>query len=230
MFTGLVQGIGQVLAVRAHEGDAGGVRLTIQPRWDVHVSILEAGESISVSGACLTLASDPRNPGALEFDAIPETLLRTTLGSLRPGARVNLERSLRASDLMGGHAVQGHVDGTGIVEQVRAGSDWRVWIRPETREAADAHDPSEGDFMRSVVPKGSICVDGVSLTVAGVTGSPPHVFHVALIPTTLTRTTLADLNPGDRVNLESDATVRTIVHYLRHYARDRGDGRAEARP
>jgi len=214
MFTGLVQGVGRVAGVdRRH----GGMRLIVEPRWDVPEPTLEPGESISISGVCLTLVSPPgarAHTGPLAFDVVPETLSKTVLAGLEVGAHVNLERSLRASDLMGGHGVQGHVDGIGTVERIQSGEDWRVWIRPE---------PADEDFMRFVIPKGAICVDGVSLTIAGVTGSPPRVFQVALIPTTLARTTLSDLKPGDRVNLESDVIVRTVVHTLRHF----GMGRAE---
>jgi riboflavin synthase len=220
MFTGLVQGVGRVRGVEMR-GASGPARLTIDPRWDVPVGTLEAGESISVSGVCLTLVGDAggrSHEGPLAFDVVQETLDRTTLGGLLPGARVNLERSLRASDLMGGHGVQGHIDGIGTVERVQTGSDWRVWVRPEVDDERPA-------FMQFVVPKGSICVDGVSLTIAGVTGNPPKLFDVALIPTTLARTTLGDLRPGDRVNLESDVVVRTIVHYLRHYGGGDTSGR-----
>ncbi|QYU70595.1 riboflavin synthase [Leptolyngbya sp. 15MV] len=217
MFTGIVQAVGRVLETHPRSGDAGGVRLVVEPRWDVAPSALEPGESVAVSGVCLTLAQEPhhRERGLLAFDIIRETLARTSLGSLAPGRSVNLERSLRPTDLMGGHVVQGHVDAMGTVERVAPGDDWRLWIRPDPPAP-----PSDDDLMQYVVPKGSIAIEGVSLTVAGVDHDPagrPAIFHVALIPTTLERTTLAHLRPGDRVNLESDVMARTVVHWLRHF-------------
>lgn len=203
MFTGLVQAMGTVAAAE-RRGGAGGVRFLIDPRGWSHRPVV--GESICVSGCCLTLAEPPEATGGrLAFDAIPETLAKTTLGRLKEGAAVNLERSLRASDLMGGHLVQGHVDGVGTMERVDAGEDYRITIRP----------PAE--LMPYIVPKGSICVDGVSLTVARVDPGA-GVFGVALIPTTLALTTLGGARAGDRCNLEADITAKTIVHYLRHWA------------
>jgi len=196
MFTGLVQGVGAVAESRAN---AAGLRLTIDPRDWPHRPA--AGDSIAVSGVCLTLAAPVGGDGRLAFDVVSETLTKTTLGRLRPGSRVNLERSLAAADLMGGHFVQGHVDGVGTVEHVQTGGDWRVRIRPPAELAA------------YIVPKGSVTVEGVSLTIAGT--DPSGTFEVALIPTTLARTTLGELRPGAGVNIESDVIARTVVHYLR---------------
>jgi riboflavin synthase len=196
MFTGLVQAMGEVIEVQT--GPAG-LRLRIQsPGWTP-----TEGDSICVSGVCLT-QSGPSTGGVMTFTAIPETLAATTLGSLRPGHRVNLERSLAVGDLMGGHTVQGHIDAIGTVDGVHPSPDDRLVIRPPV------------GFMKFVVPKGSIAVDGVSLTIAAV---QPDTFTIALIPTTLERTTLAALKPGDRCNLESDILARTIVHYLQHFRR-----------
>lgn len=201
MFTGLVQAVGKIAEVRG--GSA--TRLIIDPGgWDHHP---EAGESISVSGCCLTLAASPSGAadGCLEFDVVAETLSRTTLGGCRAGSAVNLERSLRAADLLGGHFVQGHVDGVGVVQQVQTGFDYRVAVRPPA------------DLMPFITPKGSIAVDGVSLTIAAL-DPRAGTFEVALVPTTLARTTLSALHPGDRVNLEADTLAKTIVHWVRHFA------------
>lgn len=196
MFTGLVQAMGEV--IEAQTGPAG-LRLRIQsPGWTP-----ADGDSISVSGVCLT-QSGPSSGGILTFTAVPETLAATTLGTLRPGGRVNLERSMAVGDLMGGHSVQGHIDAVGTVERVQPAPDYRIFIRPPAA------------FMKFVVPKGSIAVDGVSLTIAGV---EPATFNIALIPTTLAKTTVSALKPGDPCNLESDILARTIVHYLEHFRR-----------
>lgn len=209
MFTGLIQAIGTVVAINRTPV---GVRLEIDPgSWDHQPTL---GESIAVSGCCLTLAEAEARRGGqrvLAFDVVPETLAKATLGGWRPGSRVNLERSLRASDLIGGHFVQGHIEGVGRVERIQQDPEWRVRILPPV-ETADA-----------IVPKGSIAVDGVSLTVAACKGpaepSPSHAwFDVALIPTTLRLTTLALLREGDPVNIETDMMARSVLHYLRHKA------------
>lgn len=173
MFTGIVERLGRV--VRA------GRRMSIDTSWPD----LAPGESISVSGVCLTVA---RIEGARAgFDVVPETMRKTTLGSLRPGEAVNLERALRAGDRLGGHVVQGHVDGTGVV--VQAGATLRV----RTPLAAQ------------LVPKGSVAVDGVSLTVVEA-GSDE--FSIALIPTTRRLTTLGRVKRGSRVNVELDVLLK----------------------
>lgn len=204
MFTGLVQAIGVVVTA---ERTAAGARLEIDPGGWLHRPAL--GESICVSGCCLTVAEPPAAPGgALAFDVVYETLEMTTLGTFRAGTRVNLERSLTAADLLGGHMVQGHVEGVGTVERVKRGDEWRVRVRPPT------------GLMEFIVPKGSVTVDGVSLTVAAVdpgrSGSGGW-FEVALIPTTLRLTTLGELSEGSRCNLETDIIARTVVHWLRAY-------------
>lgn len=208
MFTGLVQAVGRVVSVTpsgspgiGHElGGAGlGSRIEIDPgAWD-HAP--RVGDSICVSGCCLTIAQAPAEDGHFIFDAVRETLSRTTLGSLRPGTGVNLEHAVRADTLMGGHFVQGHVEGLGRVTRVtRTPGDWRVEIEPA------------GDLMDATIPKGSIAVEGVSLTVARVEGNR---FEIALIPTTLAATTLAQLREGDSVNIETDMLARAAVHALR---------------
>lgn len=204
MFTGLVETTARV--VRIDPTDAG-VRLVIDPGDWAHRPA--PGESIAVSGCCLTVAAlGPDRAGSgpeLGFDAIPETLAKTILGGLGPGSRVNLEHSLRADSLLGGHFVQGHVDGVGEVVGVETEGEYRVRVRPPA------------DLMRFVAPKGSVSIDGVSLTIADLSADDGW-FEVALIPTTLEVTTLSGLKPGSRVNLEADILAKTVVHHLEHYA------------
>lgn len=199
MFTGIVQAVGRVDSLTPI---AAGLRLRIDPQGWAHRP--EPGESIAVNGVCLTCHARPDDLPMLVFDAVPETLTRTTLGTLGVGSRVNLERSLRADSLLSGHLVQGHVDALGMVERIVREPEWRVRIR------------TPGSLMPLVVPKGSIAVDGVSLTIAS---SDParSAFEVALIPTTLERTTLSGLVEGAHVNLETDIVARTVLHALAHY-------------
>jgi riboflavin synthase len=221
VFTGLVQAVGRIVSPPAPgaSGSNKPLRLLVDPgAWQHRPG---PGDSIAVSGCCLTLAapvdSHGNTPGTLAFDVVPETLAKTCLGALlaRPdpaARRVNLEHAVTASTLMGGHFVQGHVDGVGQVERVTTAEGHRVRVRPPP------------DLMPYLAPKGSICIDGVSLTIAGLGGATPgHPnaaptwFEVALIPATLELTTLADLAEGDPVNLEADILAKTIVHYLRHF-------------
>ena len=189
MFTGLVREVGEVVSV---EHDGGGVRLAV--RSPITAADAAVGDSVAISGVCLTVVEAP--DGVVVFDAVPETLARTTLELLRPGARVNVEPALRAGDPLGGHYVQGHVDGVGTVRSVEPEGDaTRVWF--------DA--PSE--ILRYAVEKGSITVDGTSLTVAALGGD---AFAVALVPHTLRATTLGHLEAGDRVNLEVDVLAKYV--------------------
>lgn len=209
MFTGLVQAMGTIERL---EPSATGCRLVIDASgWDHRPS---AGDSVAVSGCCLTAVGDSTGEGRLTFDAIPETLAKTTLGGWAAGDRVNLEHSVTASTLMGGHVVQGHVDGVGRVVHVVTEGEWRVRI-----------EVPEG-MMRYATPKGSVCIDGVSLTIAD-----QHVserwLEVALIPETLERTTLDTLAAGDGVNVEMDVLSKTVVHHLDNYFKNnRVDSRA----
>jgi len=199
MFTGLVQAVGSVVSAGREMDRA---ELWIDPGdWDHRP---EHGESICISGCCLSLVERGAT-GNLLFHAVPETLAKTTLSGFTAGRRVNLERSLRASDLLGGHLVQGHVDGVGVVEAVGTEGEYRVRVR-----ASEA-------MREYLVPKGSICMDGVSLTIAAL-APEQGIFEVALIPVTLGATTLGELRAGDPVNLETDAIAKTVVHYLRHFA------------
>lgn len=192
MFTGIVECVGTIAQPRPVPG---GRRLRIDVPW---AGECQLGASVSVSGVCLTIAAvDARS---LEFDVVAETIDKSTLGSKRVGDRVNLERSLRAGDRLDGHFVQGHVDGTATVEGVQSSAkEWVTRLEPQPQ------------LLPYIIPKGSIAIDGVSLTVAALDGA---TFSVALIPTTLEQTTLSSLKAGDRVNVESDIIARTIVHHL----------------
>jgi riboflavin synthase len=185
MFTGLVQTTGTIAAVE--DG-----RLSVRTPAPLE---LAEGDSVAVNGVCLT-ATGVNGGGGFDADVMPETLRRTALGALGEGDLVNLELALRAGDPLGGHMVQGHVDGTGSVESVREEGNARV-----VRIAA------EPEVLRYVVEKGSIAVDGVSLTVAAVDGAG---FEVSLIPETLERTTLGEAVPGRAVNLEVDVLAKYV--------------------
>lgn len=182
--------------------------------WPCGARGVVAGDSICVSGVCLTVADLDGHGGVrrLAFDVIPETLARSSLGARRVGERVNLEPAVTAQQPMGGHFMQGHVDGVGEVVAVQNDPrDWRVSVRV-----------SEG-FVAWLVPKGSIAVDGVSLTLAKVQGD---TFEIALIPTTLEHTTLDRLAVGDAVNLEGDVVVKAVVANLSRLPQGLGKGKA----
>jgi riboflavin synthase len=188
MFSGIVARVGTVERV---ERGAKGLRLLVRAGF---APAPELGASVAVNGVCLTV--DRLDGDRLEFVAVPETVSRTTLGALEAGSRVNLERALRVGDELGGHWVQGHVDGVGTVTTVeRAGQDVRVTI-----EAPEA-------VRRFLAEKGSVSVDGMSLTVAA-WRSP--AFTVALIPYTLEHTIASDYRAGTRVNLEADLIARYL--------------------
>jgi riboflavin synthase len=197
MFTGLITDIGVVERISPR---AGGVRLVIRPS-ALPVDDLALGESIASSGACLTVVE--RGAGLVAFDAVPETLARTVIGGWRPGTRVNLERALRLSDRLGGHLVAGHVDAVGEV----------LARRPEG-QGARLTISLPASLAPLVAEKGSIAVDGVSLTVAA---AGRDRFEVALIPETLARTTLGEAAPGRPVNLEADVLARQVAR-LREFA------------
>ena len=202
MFTGIVAGTGKVLrAERTRQG----LRLVVRTPFRG----VKRGESVCVAGCCLTAVA--ARTGVLGFELMPETLRRTKFGRLRPGDRVNLERSLRFGDRLSGHFVQGHVDGLGTVVRVQAGKDYRVDIE------------APASVARFVLRKGSIAVDGVSLTVAEVRTArrrqglrtEPARFSVALIPETLRVTTLGRLRAGDRAHLEADVLGKYVLRILR---------------
>jgi riboflavin synthase len=194
MFTGIVEKTVRVIGV------ADGPmfrRLTLPLPWQD----VEPGQSIAVNGVCLTIAEAGK--GEAQFDVIQETLSRTNLGVLGQGDEVHLERSLRAGDAIDGHFVQGHVDGTGpLVEQVASEREWRLAVQ------------CPDHLVKYIVPKGSIAMDGVSMTIAALRGS---IFEVALIPTTLTVTTLGRRPIGWPFNLEADILSKTVVSYLERF-------------
>jgi riboflavin synthase len=184
LFTGLVAGKGVVRGL-AHG------RVEVETPLAAELS---PGDSVAVNGVCLTATE--RDNGAFAAEVMPETLRRTSLAPLATGDEVNLELPLRASDRLGGHIVQGHVDGTGTIESVDGDGNSRV-LRIE----------AAAELLRYVVEKGSIAVDGVSLTVSGVND---HAFEVSLIPETLERTTLGAAAPGRTVNLEVDVLAKYV--------------------
>lgn len=198
MFTGLIQAVGEVSRI---ERTPQGARLSIRPgAWSHRPA---PGDSIAVDGCCLTVAGfEPAGAAAAWcFDAVAETLSKTTLGDRRAGDRVNLEHACRADTLLGGHLVQGHVDGVAeVIDARRDPADWRVRLRPPT------------GLMECIVPKGSVALDGVSLTIAA---AGPDWFEVALIPATLEKTTLARLDRGARCNIETDMIAKAVVNWLR---------------
>lgn len=193
MFTGIVEELGTVTAL---ERDADSARLTVHG--PLVTSDTEHGASIAVNGVCLTVTD--HGDGAFAVDVMAETLSRTSLGALRLGDRVNLERAMAASSRFGGHVVQGHVDGTAAITAREPGERWEVvrFTLPP-------------DLAPYLVEKGSITVDGVSLTVVDITDD---TFSVSLIPTTLALTTLGTKRVGDLVNLEVDVLAKYVERLL----------------
>jgi riboflavin synthase len=193
VFTGIVRERGTVAAI---DGGEAGVRLRIDaPETAAQATV---GDSVAINGVCLTVTE--RHGTSLSFDAVPETLSRTALGRLAAGSAVNLEPALRAGEPLGGHYVQGHVDGVGRVRSIEPEGDG-LRLAVET--------PAE--LLRYCVEKGSITVEGVSLTIAALRD---HGFEVALIPHTLAETTLATLAPGDPVNLEADVLAKYVERLI----------------
>ena len=196
MFTGIVEELGTVAAVE-DQGDA--VRITIAA-----TTVLEdvaLGDSVSVNGCCLTVSTvSTTRPASFTADVMRETLVKTAVGELTTGDRVNLERAVTPTTRLGGHIVQGHVDGTGAVRRRTHSEHW---------ELVEVEAPTE--LLRYLVPKGSITVDGISLTVVDVLADG---FTVSLIPETLARTTLGFRQPGDRVNLEADVIAKHVERLL----------------
>ena len=198
MFTGIVEELGEVVSVEHLGGTA---RITV--RGPQVTADARHGDSIAVNGTCLTVTA--LSGSDFTADVMAETLCRTGLGGLAPGSPVNLERSLRVGDRLGGHMVQGHVDGVGTVTSRVSGDRWdvvRITVPP--------------GLARYLVEKGSVAVDGVSLTVSalGGTGEQPW-FEVSLIPATLAATTLGRVQPGASVNLEADVIGKYVERMLR---------------
>lgn len=190
VFTGIVQGVGTVEQFEGH-------RLTVRHNDVWPGDAVELGESVAIDGCCLTVVESAGQE--LAFDLSNETLALTCLGSLVPGSTVNLERAMKASDRLGGHIVQGHVDCTGEVVSVEKSPDsWFVTVAVQTG----------GQYL---APKGSICVSGVSLTIVE---PNDHSFQVHLIPHTVAVTTIAGWLPGTRVNIEFDALAKHVERLL----------------
>jgi riboflavin synthase len=192
MFTGIVKELGQVESIDRSDD---GARLRIRAEL---ASELAEGDSVSVNGACLTATA--AGGGAFEADVMHQTLSLTTLGELEPSSPVNLELALRATDRLGGHVVQGHVDGTGTVAEL-ADDGFARRLRVELPD----------ELLPYVVERGSIAIEGVSLTVAEL---EDPVVEVSLIPETLERTTLGRAEPGDRLNVECDVLARYVKRQL----------------
>jgi riboflavin synthase len=203
MFTGIVEDLGEVEAIEHLEDSA-----RIHIRSAKVTQDAQIGDSIAVNGVCLTVTSflgnppdgGPLTPRGFIADVMGETLRRSSLKEIAPGAKVNLERSVRLTDRLGGHLVQGHVDGTGTILARTPSAHWdvvRVWIPP--------------GLARYVAEKGSVTVDGISLTVSAV---GPDWFEVSLIPETLKRTTLGTRSPGEAVNLEVDVIAKYVEKLL----------------
>ena len=198
MYTGIVEELGEVVGV---ERLADAARITV--RGPLVTSDASHGDSLSINGVCLTVTG--AQDGTFTADVMLETLNRSCLGDLRPGSPVNLERPMRLDGRLGGHMVQGHVDGTGAVVSRRHGEYWDV-----VRVSLPA------GLARYVVEKGSVSVDGVSLTIVATGEDPPGQpwFEVSLIPETLSRTTLGRKQPGDTVNLEVDVIAKYVEKLL----------------
>ena len=198
MFTGLVEETG---IVQCCERRGAAAKLTI--RGDLVCSDAKIGDSISVNGCCLTVVEREKN--ALSFDVGSETLARTNLGELTANSIVNLERALRVGDRLGGHYVTGHIDGLGQIAEIRTEDEW-LYVRFSTSE----------NLCRQMASKGSIAVDGISLTLVDV---GPDFFTVMLVPHTLAMTTLGQAQVGSNVNLETDVLAKYVERQLAGFKR-----------
>lgn len=196
MFTGIIEEIGRVASLR-------GAELTIHA--STIVEDLAEGDSIAVNGACLTAVAFDKTEFRVQVS--PETFEKTTLGGLKPGEGVNLERAMLPSRRFGGHFVQGHVDGVGEVVGVEDQGEFQLWRFRAPRDVA-----------RYLIPKGSVAIDGISLTVVDPVADR---FSVAIIPATLQKTVLASRKPGDPVNLEADMIGKHIYHFMHHGKKER---------
>lgn len=191
MFSGIVEEVASICAVWDGRKSR---KLTLESHW----TDCALGQSIAVNGCCLTIAEIL--PGGLVFDVVRETLEKTNLGRLERGSAVNVERALRLGDRLDGHFVQGHIDGTALLlERREDGEDYRLRLQ------------SPAGLAKYLAPKGSVCLDGVSLTIAAVDGEQ---FEVALIPATLARTTLGKKPPNWPLNMEADILSKTVVSWL----------------
>lgn len=194
MFTGLIEAVCTVRSVRR---SVGGLLLTVD--LGELASESKMGDSIAINGGCLTIAG--LDGSLATFELSTETLEKSTLGNLGPSSEVNVERALKATDRFGGHIVQGHVDGTGTIKAIK-----------KLGQFADIEFATEPELLNQMIVKGSVAVDGISLTIAGKDESS---FTVAIIPETLTRTTLGKAKTGYMVNIEADIIVKTIKSELK---------------
>ncbi|TRZ99366.1 MAG: riboflavin synthase [Deltaproteobacteria bacterium] len=193
MFTGIVEDMGTVESLSPLRA---GTAITVATR--LPMDTIGEGDSLSVSGVCLTVTR--KGAGSFTADVSKETLSKSTLGGIRPGSKVNLERSLTLSGRLGGHIVYGHVDGTGVIREIRLLGEARVF-----------HIHADPSIMKFMVYKGAVAVDGVSLTVSAALRDG---FELAIIPTTLERTTLGAVRAGERVNLETDIVGKYVLKSL----------------
>lgn len=193
MFTGIIEEIGEILAMQR---GAESMTLTVKAR--IILEDIKIGDSIATNGVCLTVAALGKN--SFKADVMHETMNRSSLGTLKIGSRVNLERAMRADGRFGGHMVAGHIDGTGRITEIRK-DDNAVWYTIAAKQ----------EILRYIVEKGSIAIDGISLTVAEIT---KESFSVSIIPHTLQQTTLAERKKGDTVNLENDMVGKYIEKFM----------------
>ena len=195
MFTGIIEGVGMVTSISKSNS---GAEVIIRVRLGKFGRGLKKGDSVCINGACLTATKLSR--GEAEFEMVSETIRRTNLGQTKPGEMVNIERSLRVGDRLEGHFVLGHVDGTGVIDYIqKMSSETTIWIKLDEQ------------LTKSLAPKGSIAVDGVSLTLVGVEGDR---VSVSIIPHTLKVTTLGMKRRGDRVNIETDILAKYVMTNL----------------
>ena len=193
MFTGLIEAVCTVKSVRQGENT---MLLSIDLGWLADDSRI--GDSIAINGACLTIAK--LEGGIASFELSGETLVKSTLGKLHPSSQVNIERAIKAADRFGGHFVQGHIDGTATIKAI-----------DKHGQFADMKFAAQTELLEAMVVKGSVAVDGISLTIASI---DQNSFSVALIPETLKKTTLSKIKIGDEVNIETDIIVKTIKKQL----------------
>ena len=192
MFTGIIEEIGIVKSV-----SKGAKSFSMLITADVVTSGLRTGDSVNTNGACLTVTS--LGEDSFTVDVMPETMRKTNLGSLKQGSPVNLERALQLSSRLGGHLVSGHIDGTGLIRKLKK-EDNAVWITVKTG----------AEILRYIIPKGSVSIDGISLTVVHV---DEDSFDVSLIPHTMAVTTLQDKKAGDTLNIECDMVAKYIEKF-----------------
>lgn len=217
MFTGIVEGMAEVRSVtKAKRGAETAIEVKLGGRLSKG---LKVGDSVCVNGACLTVARLSKKKGSAEFQMVAETVRRTNLGSVRPGDRVNIERSMKMGERLEGHFVLGHVDGTGTIEEITSTpAETKMWIRIDDGDYYgddgnnnNNNENKQEELIRSLVTKGSIAVDGTSLTLVDVQGDR---VSVSLIPHTLKATTLGLRKKGDRVNIEADILGKYVARNL----------------